>query len=61
MDKIILQWQVHMSSHPEIFQRDKEYYVSSDEIDVKLQNHVVANKSHFTDKTVVDIGCGHRL
>jgi len=59
MDKLILQWQEHMSGHADIFQRDKEYYVSSDEIDVKLKNHIVANKLHFTDKIVVDIGCNN--
>ena len=57
MHDLIHKWQKHMSLDKGIAARDKDFYLSSDEVDVKTQQHITPNVKHFKDKTVVDVGC----
>ena len=57
MNDLILKWQNHMSQDTDIAKRDKAYYLTSDEVPLKIKNHIEPNKKYFEGKTVVDVGC----
>lgn len=57
MHELILKWQEHMSQDEGIASRDKDFYLSSDEVDLKTEKHIKSNIEHFKGKTVVDVGC----
>ena len=46
-----------MSQNGKVASRDKRYYLTSDEIEIKTQKHIVPNIPSFKGKTVVDVGC----
>lgn len=46
-----------MSQNQHIAQYDKDKYLTSDEIQLKIDRHIKPNITHFKNKNVVDIGC----
>jgi SAM-dependent methyltransferase len=56
MEQLITKWQQHIERYEDIIVRDKDYYLTSDEVEVKVQNHVLKNTQKFSKGTVVDIG-----
>lgn len=54
---LINAWQKHMSQNQHISLTDKDKYITSDEIELKIQKHIKPNVKYFKNKTVVDVGC----